>query len=128
MTGIAAGVANGLLTAMMKGSAYSIPHATHVQMHIGDPGAAGTANPAANTTRKASTFGTDAAAGSIANTVAVVWDPVPATEVYTHFTLWTAETSGTFCASGTVTGGSVTSGQIAQFAIGALTVTHAIAA
>ena len=44
-------VRNAWLTALTGGASYANPE-LWVQLHIGDPGAAGTANPAANTQRQ----------------------------------------------------------------------------
>jgi hypothetical protein len=70
-----------------------------VKLHLGDPGAAGTANPAANTTRQQATFGSAAASGAISNTAVVEWLAVSTTETYTHLSYWTAASSGTFIGS-----------------------------
>jgi hypothetical protein len=91
---LAVAVRNDLLNAIARGVAYANAE-TWVKLHIGDPGAAGTANPAANTTRMQVTCGTAAASGSIASTVAVEWTSVIATETYTHVSLWSGELSGT---------------------------------
>ena len=105
---------------------------TFIKWHIGDPGAAGTANAAANTTRVATTWGAAGAGAAgfrqIANTAAVNVASAPATETYTHFSVWSASTAGTFGFSGTVTGGSVTAGGAFNIAIGALTAPFPIAA
>lgn len=83
---------------------------TWIKMHTGDPGSAGTSNAATETDRIQATFG--AASGGTAVTAATWTLPsVAATETYTHFSMWTASTAGTFLASGTVTDGAVTSGQ-----------------
>ena len=50
-------VANSWLDAVCRATAYS-EAGVYVQLHLGDPGSAGTANPAANTTRVQATFGT----------------------------------------------------------------------
>jgi hypothetical protein len=88
-------VADAWLDAFARNVSYANA-AVWVKLHIGDPGAAGTANPAAETTRKQATFGTPAAGGAIANTVAVEWTAYPAAETLTHVSLWTASTAGTF--------------------------------
>lgn len=75
------------------------PTTLYVQLHIGDPGADGTGNPAVNDVRVEIPFGlavninTDgrAQAASDAN---VAWPSVPATETYTHISLWDALTGG----------------------------------
>jgi hypothetical protein len=100
--GLAAATANGILDAIFRGVAYSVA-AVWIKPHIGDPGAAGTANAAVETTRKQATFGTAAAAGSIANTTTVTWSAVAGAEDWTHFTCWTLSSGGTFVLSGLVT-------------------------
>jgi hypothetical protein len=65
----------------------------YVKLHIGDPGEAGTGNPAAETTRKVATF--SAASGGAATTSAdVSWTAVSTTETYSHISLWDAVTAG----------------------------------
>jgi len=91
-------VKNQMLDGLCRNTAFQIA-AVHVQLHTGSPGSAGTSNVASNTTRKQATFGTAAASGAISNTVAVEWDDVPATETYTHASLWSASTGGTFLGS-----------------------------
>lgn len=90
-----------------------------VKLHIGDPGAAGTSNPAVETTRKQVTW-TGAASGADSNSNTLTWTTVAATEDYTHFTLWTASSAGTFGGSGTVTANAVTAGDTFQVAVGDL--------
>jgi hypothetical protein len=69
------------------------------QAPLGDPGAAGATAPAANTTRQQVTFGSAAAAGSIANTADVNWTNVPNAETYSHVSFWDASSAGTFLGS-----------------------------
>jgi hypothetical protein len=71
-------------------------HGVWVQLHLGDPGSAGTSNPAANTTRMQATFGTGATGRAISNTAAIEWTSVPNSETYTHVSLWDASSSGNF--------------------------------
>lgn len=92
---------------------------TWVKLHIGDPGAAGTANAASNTTRKQATWAA-ASAGATSNTGALTWTSVPASEDYTHFSLWTASTAGTFGFSGLITANAVTTGDNFTLAAGDL--------
>lgn len=80
-----------------------------IKKHVGDPGAAGTANAASDTTRKQASFGSPAG-GSIATNAETRWNGVPATEDYTHWTGWSAETNGTVGWSGTITADAVNSG------------------
>ena len=68
-----------------------------VQLHTGDPGAAGTANASAETTRKALTWAAAAAASrSIAATLPT-WTPWTAgNETITDVSVWSAVTDGNF--------------------------------
>ncbi len=125
-TGIAASQANGMLDALLRNVSYAVA-AAWVKLHIGDPGAAGTSNAAGETTRKQVTCGTSAASGTISNTAALDWTNVSTSEYYTHFSLWTASTGGTFLASGTITGSAVGAGNEFVIEIGGLTVPFAIA-
>lgn len=120
--GIAVAQANGFLNCLTGGAAPTPPAANYVKLHIGDPGAAGTSNPATETTRKVATFGTPAAGGTIANTVELLWDNSPAAEDYTHFSVWSAVSGGTFLYSGIVTANAVAIGDFFVAAIGALQV------
>jgi hypothetical protein len=98
--------------------------AVWVKLHLGDPGAAGTSNAAANTTRQQATFGSAAAAGAISNTAAVEWTSVSNTETYTHISLWTASTAGTFLGSDDLSSSAaVTAGDTFRIPIGDLDLT-----
>lgn len=61
--------------------------ATYIKLHTGDPGEDGTANAAAETTRKAVTFSA-ASGGSMASSATVEWTNVSTTEIYTHWSMW----------------------------------------
>ena len=95
----------------------------YVKMHLGDPGEDCTGNPAVETTRAAASFGA-AAAGSVANDVAVTWTNVSTSETWSHFSLWDASTAGNPLAYGALSASkALTATDNAEFAIGALTVT-----
>lgn len=111
--GMSVGQANASLDTVLTGT-------TWVQLHTAAPGAAGTSNVAANSTRKSITMAA-ASAGDKASNSAAAWTTVPNTETYTHFTIWTASSAGTFLYSGTVTGGAVTAGNDFTIASGSLT-------
>jgi hypothetical protein len=66
---------------------------TYAKIHIGDPGEAGTANAAAETTRKIASFA-PAVGGTITTDAALDWTNVAATEVYSHVSFWDAATAG----------------------------------
>lgn len=99
---------------------------TWVQLHVGDPGANGTANVAVETDRVQVDWGT-VSAGAVANEVAVQWTNVGGTEDYTHFTVWTASSAGTFGFSGTVTANAVTTGDTFTIPIGDLDISLTLA-
>jgi uncharacterized membrane protein YgdD (TMEM256/DUF423 family) len=126
--GLAAGTANAILDALCRSVAWTEPDEVWIKLHVGDPGAAGTSNAATETTRKQATFGTGASGGAIANTAALTWTNVAGTEDYTHFSAWTASSSGTFLFSGTVTANAVVTADTFTIPIGDLDVTLGVAA
>lgn len=125
--GLSSTVANSILNALCRSTAWTEPDEVWVQLHVGDPGANGTSNPADETTRKQATFGSNASGGTISNTVALTWTDVAGTETYTHYSAWDDETSGNFLFSGEVTANSVTAGDTFTFAIGDLDVSLTVA-
>jgi hypothetical protein len=117
---IAEGERNKMLDAFARNVSYANA-AVWVKLHIGDPGAAGTTNAAANTTRQQATFGSAAATGAISNTVAVEWTSVPNTETYSHVSLWTASSAGTFLGSDDLSSpAAMTAGDTFRIAVGEL--------
>lgn len=126
--GMSAAEAAATLNAHVRGTSYAGNASVFAKLHLGDPGAAGTTNPAVETTRQQVTFGNAATTGAIANTVAVEWTSVSTTETYTHYSLWTASTGGTFLGSGTISGGAVTAGNNFSIPIGDFDLTQSTAA
>ena len=118
-TGLGSAGANTALDALVAAYPW-------VQLHVGDPGAAGSANGATETTRKQVTWDASAS-GATANTGAISWTSVAGTEDYTHFTAWTASTAGTFGFSGTITANAVVTGDTFTVAAGALDVSLTLA-
>lgn len=99
-----------------------------IQLHIGAPGAAGTANVAAETTRQDSTGDWAASSGGVVATNAdLTWLSVAAAEQYTHFSAWTLVTAGAFGYSGTITANAVGIGDDFVIGSGDFTVTQPIA-
>jgi hypothetical protein len=96
--GIAAATLNSWLDGLCRSVVWVEPAAFFVKLHLGDPGAAGTANAAANTTRQAVTFSA-ASGGAITNSADVSWVSVPNAETYSHVSFWDAATAGTFLGS-----------------------------
>lgn len=87
-------VANSWLDALCRNVSYA--NATvYVQLHTGAPGAAGTSNVAANTSRQQASFSA-ASSRAITNSGDVTWSNVSNTETYTHISLWSASSNGTF--------------------------------
>src|SRR5260221_409705 len=83
---------------MLGGSAFSAPANTFVQLHTGEPGAAGTSNVSSVTTRPAITW---AAASAGAKAIAATFPAGPNWagtngEVVTNISVWDASTSGNF--------------------------------
>lgn len=90
-----------------------------IKLHVGDPGANGTSNAATETTRKEATWA--AASGATKTTSAdLTWTNVAGTEDFTHFSMWTASSAGTFGGSGTVTANAVTAGDTFTISAGEL--------
>lgn len=71
---------------------------THAQLHTGAPGAAGTSNVAAGVARCPLT-GIGSASGGV-DTATGAWSIPGAGGPFTHFSLWTDVSAGTFVADG----------------------------
>ena len=113
-TGITAALANSWINGI-TGTIYA-------KLHVGDPGSAGTANAAGNTTRQAVTFAS-ASGGSAASSADTTWTSVSTTETYTHVSYWTASSGGTFEGSCPLTSSvAVTSGNDFKLPSGQLTI------
>lgn len=125
-TKMAVGECNKALDAWAGTASYTASAAFCLKLHTGDPGSSGTSNAAGETTRKALTFGSAAASGSIANTVAASWTNVSTTETYAWFSFWSATSGGTFLGRDDLaTARSVTAGDGLDVAIGGVTLTAA---
>ena len=92
-----------------------------IQLHTGDPGAAGTANVATETTRKQISLA-DASGGSATNNALIEWVSIAGSQDASHFSLWTASTAGTFEFSGEIIADPYTAGNTYAIAVGDLTV------
>lgn len=112
--GLSVAAANALLDSL--GSTYS-----WIKLHTGAPGANGTANAATETTRKQATFGA-ASGAALTTTAPLQWTNVAGSEDYTHYTMWTASSGGTFGHSGTITANPVTAADTFTIATGDLDV------
>ena len=124
-TGLSTYLANSFLNALGNATAYSVTM-PYIKLHIGDPGANGTANPATETTRKAVSFAV-ASAGSIASDADITWTNISGSEDATHFTAWDNLSAGNFLFSGTITGNHYTAGDTYTITSGSLTASLTVA-
>jgi hypothetical protein len=81
---------------------YTAPADLYVKLHTGSPGASGTSNAAAETTRKVIVFGSSSSGGTISNTSAITWTGAAATETITHVSIWDASSGGNCLATGSL--------------------------
>jgi len=90
-----AGLANRVLNHLVGGAVWSQPAGLWVQLHLGDPGAAGTASPSLVSARSPAFFNS-AAAGSVSMTTPAPQWTMTSTEVVSHVSVWSAASGGTF--------------------------------
>jgi len=124
---ISAGVANSVLNALVNGVSFAGFSATYALLHVGAPGAAGTSNIAGNNVRQAAGVFAAPAGGSTTNSGAINWTSVSTSETYSHVSLWSASSGGTFIASGSITAGAILAGQNFTIPAGGLSVTLPVA-
>jgi hypothetical protein len=124
-TGLSAYLANAFLDSVGNATAFSVSTA-YVKLHVADPGANGTANPATETTRKSVSFGASSG-GALASDAAITWTNIAGSEDATYFTAWDASTAGNFLFSGTITGNPYTAGDTYTIPSGSLTVSLSVA-
>lgn len=92
-----------LLDAVFNNTSYAAAN-TYAKIHIGDPGEAGTSNPAGETTRKVLSFGAAASpGGTVTSDADAAWTNVSTTETYSHISLWDNLTAGNCLWSGALT-------------------------
>jgi hypothetical protein len=89
---------NTLRTTGNGGAAYSAVAGTYLQLHTGDPGAAGTANiSAGSTTRNSFVFGSSSSGSALAlSTPPAAYTNGGTSETLTHVSVWTAASAGSF--------------------------------
>jgi hypothetical protein len=124
-TGLSAYTANKFLDALGNATAFSVTD-VYIKLHVGDPGANGTSNPATETTRKVVTFAA-ASNGTIASDSAATWTNIVGSQDATHFTSWDNLTAGNFLFSGTITSNPYTAGDTVTIASAALTASLTVA-
>jgi hypothetical protein len=128
--GVATPTANSILALMLNGTAYAGNTTLYAQLHIGQPGPAGTANVAGENLRV--TCGTAPefsapANGACTNNNPITWSAVTTNETYAFVTLWTALTGGTFIASGSISAQPVVVGNNFSIPAGGLSVSLPVA-
>lgn len=122
-------VKHAILNAWAGLSTMTAYAAVYLSLHTGDPGSAGTSNPATETSRVAITFGTAAASGAIANTATAAWSGMagptaPTTQSISWGALHSASSGGTFLfRDDLATARSISSGDGVTLAIGELSLT-----
>jgi hypothetical protein len=127
--GVAPATGAAILNAYFNATNITAPTAIWVQLHTGDPGSAGTSNVATNTTRKDITAVFSAASGAtVTSDTLVSWTSVAGSEDYTHWSMWSASSNGTFYWSGTVTANAVTAGDTFNVGVGDIDVALSSAA
>lgn len=124
-TGISSYLADELLDAVGNNSSFAVG-AVFIKLHIGDPGANGTANPATETTRKAASFGASSS-GTLTSDADITWTNIAGSQDATFFTAWDSATTGNFLFSGSITGNAYTAGDTYVIPSGSLTVSLTIA-
>jgi len=84
-----------ILDAVFDNGAGSFPAiaTVYAKLHLGDPGEAGTANPAVETTRQTVSFN-PASGGSIVSSGTVSWTNVSTTETISYISFWDNDPAG----------------------------------
>ena len=124
-TGISGYLANQWLDALGNNDTFAVTN-VYVKLHVGDPGAAATANAATETTRKEASFSA-ASSGALTSDAALTWTNISGSQDATHFSAWDNLTAGNFLFSGTVTANAYTAGDTFTIASTSLTVSLTVA-
>ena len=124
-TGLSSYLANKFLDAVGNATNYSAAN-VYVKLHVGDPGSAGTANAATETTRKSVSFSA-ATGGGLTSDADLTWSNIAGSQDATFFTVWDNLTAGNFLFSGTVAGNAYTAGDTFTIPSGSLTVSLTLA-
>jgi hypothetical protein len=123
--GLSAYLCNSWLDALANNTSYAVAQ-VYIKLHTGDPGAAGTANAATETTRKAASFGA-ASAGAITSDADISWTNISGSQDASHFTAWDSLTTGNFLFSGTITANPYTAGDTYTISSGNLSASLTVA-
>lgn len=95
---LVSGWLNTLRTTGNGGAAFSALTGSFIQLHTGDPGAAGTANVSVgSTTRNSFVFSSSSSGSALSlGTAPSAWTNGGTSETLTHISVWTAASAGTF--------------------------------
>ncbi len=99
--GLAPAHANSILN-VLRNVSYTGIATPFIKLHIGDPGAAGTTNPSAVTTRNAVTW--NAASGGSMTLLSLGTWAMTTSETLSHLSIWDASTAGNFIDAFALTG------------------------
>jgi len=94
-TGMAATTLANKWLDMLAGTAFTAPAGSFAKLHVGDPGAAGTSNAGAVTTRSAITWSAASAGAKAITTTLPSWS-MTTTETISHISVWDASSAGNF--------------------------------
>ena len=123
--GISAYLGNAWMDALGNNTSFAVAQ-PYIKLHTGDPGAAGTANPATETTRKAVSFSA-ASAGGLTSDADISWTNITGNQDANHFTCWDNISAGNFLFSGAIVAGAYTAGDTYTISAGNLTVSLTLA-
>lgn len=124
-TGLSAYLCNSFLNALGNNTSYAVT-TVFIKLHVGDPGANGTANAATETTRKSVSFAA-ASAGAIASDADISYTNIAGSQDATHFTAHDSVSAGNFLFSGTITGNAYTAGDTYTISSGNLSASLTVA-
>jgi len=116
---------NSFLNALGNNTSYAVTQ-VYIKLHVGDPGAAATANAATETTRKSVSFAA-ASGGAIVSDADISWTNISGSQDATHFSAWDSLTAGNFLFSGTITGNAYTAGDTYTISSGNLSASLTVA-
>ena len=116
---------NSFLNALGNNTSYAVT-LVYIKLHVGDPGAAATANAATETTRKSVSFAA-ASGGAIVSDADISWTNISGSQDATHFSAWDSLTAGNFLFSGTITGNAYTAGDTYTISSGNLSASLTVA-
>lgn len=85
---------NELLDHLLGTGAWTMPTSHWIKLHLGDPGEAGTLNPAAFTTRTEITTWNAAASRATSNSSVLAISGFSSSESVSHWSIWDASTAG----------------------------------